>query len=163
MSKISAAEKIFCQNFAETHDLKTAAVRAGLNSGNGAAAALPLLERSEIRREISRWEKIRRSREAEIVAGMRRLAFGSVSDAVRLMLSDEAPAVAELECMDFFNISEIKRQKNGGLEIKFFDRLKALELLAEHAGESGGALSGFLKALSAGEKVSKPIPEDSRG
>ena len=34
-----------------------------------------------------------------------------------------------LENMDLFNISEIKKVKGGGVEIKFFDRIKALEKL----------------------------------
>lgn len=33
--------------------------------------------------------------------------------------------------MDLFNISEIKRKKGGDIEIKFFDRLKALEKLQQ--------------------------------
>ena len=32
---------------------------------------------------------------------------------------------------DLFNVSEIKRVKGGGVEIKFFDRQKALEKLEE--------------------------------
>ena len=35
-------------------------------------------------------------------------------------------------------ISEIKRNKDGMLEIKFFDRLKALEKLGEHADDGSG-------------------------
>ena len=38
------------------------------------------------------------------------------------------PENANLEEMDLFSVSEIKRGKNG-VEIKFFDRLKALEKL----------------------------------
>ena len=37
----------------------------------------------------------------------------------------------ELSKLDLFNVAEIKRQKGGTVEIKFFDRLKALEKLAE--------------------------------
>lgn len=36
-----------------------------------------------------------------------------------------------IEKMDLFNVSEIKRQKGGAIEVKFFDRLKALEKLSE--------------------------------
>ena len=32
---------------------------------------------------------------------------------------------------DLFNVSEIKRIKGGGVEIKFFDRQKALERLSD--------------------------------
>ncbi len=40
--------------------------------------------------------------------------------------------------MDLFNISEIKRKKNGDIEIKFFDRLKALEKLTDISDLSSG-------------------------
>ena len=33
--------------------------------------------------------------------------------------------------MDLFNISEIKKPKDGAMEIKFFDRIKALEKLEQ--------------------------------
>ncbi|MDR3344748.1 MAG: terminase small subunit [Oscillospiraceae bacterium] len=150
MFVLTGAEKLFCQIFAETHDLRAAFSRSCLTAGaecDCETAALALLERADIRREVTRWEKLRRAREAEIVAGFRRLAFGSVTDAVRLLLAQEVPATEELERMDLFNVSEIKRPKGGGLEIKFFDRLKALELLAAHSAEEDGALGGFLKAL----------------
>jgi hypothetical protein len=164
MAALSITEKLFCKIFAESHDARSSAARAGVVARqavplpmdtassptlqNAEATAFALLERADIRREISRWEKLRRTREAELQAGIRRLAFGSVTDAVRLLLSEDTPTADELERMDLFNVSEIKRPKGGGLEIKFFDRLKALELLAAHSGEEDGALGGFLKALS---------------
>ena len=52
------------------------------------------------------------------------------------------------EKLDLFNVSEIKRPKGGGLEIKFFDRLKALEHLEQlcTGGDEDSALP-FYKAL----------------
>ncbi len=50
--------------------------------------------------------------------------------------------------MDLFNIAEIKRPKGGGLEIKFFDRLKPLERLAEmSADEAADSAIPFYQAL----------------
>jgi len=37
--------------------------------------------------------------------------------------------------MDLYNISDIKRKKGGDIEIRFFDRLKALEHLQQLACE----------------------------
>lgn len=59
-----------------------------------------------------------------------RLAFGCVSDAIKLLYCEEAEKDS-IEQMDLFNISEIKRKKGGDIEIKFFDRLKALEKLQQ--------------------------------
>ena len=61
-------------------------------------------------------------------AGYYRMAFGGVSDALRLLYTARTTE-KELSEMDLFMISEIKKPKDGMLEIKFFDRLKALEKL----------------------------------
>ena len=65
----------------------------------------------------------------EYTEGLRHLAFGEIQDAVRLLYAPEEQILPALGEMDLFNISEIKRPKGGGMEIKFFDRLKALEKL----------------------------------
>lgn len=82
----------------------------------------------------------------KILRGYEKLAFGSVTDAVRLLFleGDEC----RLDTMDLFNVAEIKRPKGGGMEIKFFDRIKALQCM--EAVEDGGTSGGFLQALEAG-------------
>lgn len=62
-----------------------------------------------------------------VMIGYERLAFGSTADAFRLMMADEPPDVSQL---DLFNVAEIKKPKDGAMELKFFDRLKALEQLS---------------------------------
>ncbi|MFR1110288.1 MAG: hypothetical protein ACLSDO_04085, partial [Anaerotruncus colihominis] len=47
---------------------------------------------------------------------------------------------------DLFHAAEVKLAKTGGVEIKFFDRLRALSMLAEMGGTSGG--DALLEALS---------------
>ncbi len=69
-----------------------------------------------------------------------RLAFGCVSDAIKLLYCDQSDEKS-IENMDLFNISEIKRKKGGDIEIKFFDRLKALEKLQQLCDEKD-ALTG---------------------
>lgn len=54
----------------------------------------------------------------------------------------DSPSKAQLENMDLFLVSEIKRPKDGAMEIKFFDRLKALEKL-----ENDNSLSDNAKSL----------------
>ena len=90
--------------------------------------ALRLLRRQDIAQEITRIDKQREATQKDISIGYQRLAFGCISDAVKLLFSDEV-STEEIEKMDLFNISEIKRKKGGDIEIKFFDRLKALEKL----------------------------------
>lgn len=78
--------------------------------------------------------------------GLERLAFGDITDAVRLIYMEE-PQDSEITELDLFNIAEIKRGKNG-VEIKFFDRLKALEHLAELSAESNDGAEPFYRALN---------------
>lgn len=62
----------------------------------------------------------------------RKLARGRINDAVRLLFEPQEPA--DLKKMDFDCIVAIK--KNGkGVEIKFADRLKAAQMLAQLGGE----------------------------
>ena len=93
-------------------------------------SAIKLLRRQDIIQEISRIDKQREATQKDISIGYHRLAFGCISDAVKLLFSDEI-SPEEIERMDLFNISEIKRKKGGDIEIKFFDRLKALEKLTD--------------------------------
>ena len=58
------------------------------------------------------------------------MAFGCFADAVSLLFKDEI-SPEEIKQMDLYNISDIKRKKGGDIEIKFFDRLKALEHLQQ--------------------------------
>lgn len=89
--------------------------------------------------------------EEKVLEGYRRIAFGDVSDPVRLLFCEEVTPRA-LKNMDLFTISEIKRPKGGGMEIKFFDRIRALQCMQElGAEESGGC--GFYRALEDGAKA----------
>ena len=119
--------------------------------------ALKLLRRRDIAEEIARIDKQREATQKDIAIGYRRLAFGCISDAVRLLFSDEV-SPEEIEKMDLFNISEIKRKKGGDIEIKFFDRLKALEKLEDiwSSGQEDEESSLFLAI----EKGAKALRDD---
>lgn len=65
-----------------------------------------------------------------VAAGLYRLAFGDVNEIVRTVL-DESSDLSGLMTANLFNVSEVKRVKGGGVEVKFFDRQKALEKLLE--------------------------------
>ncbi len=119
-----------------------AAKRAGY-SKNAEQTGEKLLCRKEIADEI---EHLARQREKSLAnmasVGYQRLAFGNISDAVSLLYM-ENPSRADLSTMDLFLVSEIKRPKDGSMEIKFFDRLKALEKLESKSDEEIGVKSLF--------------------
>lgn len=79
------------------------------------------------------------------------MAFGNISDAVSLLYM-ENPSRADLSSMDLFLVSEIKRPKDGSMEIKFFDRLKALEKL-ESRQESENGVQNLFDAIDEGAKA----------
>ena len=109
-------------------------------------------------REIERLDESRKQTEKDISAGYFRLAFGCVSDAVKLLFSDDVD-IEKIEEMDLFNISEIKRKKGGDIEIKFFDRLKALEKLSEVGSVCGDSEESSL--FSAIEKGARALKEET--
>ena len=80
---------------------------------------------------------------ADVTRRLAELAFGQPNDCVRLALDE----TAELEKLDLSLLSEVKRSEKGMVEIRLIDRLKALELLGQWAGEDKNGLEDLLKAL----------------
>ena len=92
-------------------------------------------------------ESLRRT----VEEGYRRLAFGPVGDAVRLMLAEEGDWV-DYPHLDLFNVAELRRGK-GTMEMKFGSRLEALDRLAQLAREEeSGGLESFCAALGQGAR-----------
>ncbi len=86
----------------------------------------------------------------KILEGYEKIAFGSIADPVRLLFCEDI-SYRTLKNLDLFSVSEIKRAKGGAMEIKFFDRLKALECM-ENFSASNNATPSFYKALLDGAK-----------
>ena len=124
--RLTKKELLFCHCFALYANAREAASKSGYASPE--RAGMKLMAKKEIQEEIGRLS-LQKAEKNEIICGLKRLAFGSVADCLKLILSDPEEKF-DIEGMDFFNISEIKKPKGGGLEIKFFDRFKALEKLS---------------------------------
>lgn len=145
-----AAWYVSCGN---AHD---AAVFCGAKKNAGLIGLKMMTDRT-VRRRIA--ELRSKSVNPDPISGLRRIAFGRNNDAVRLaasaaMPAEEGAAVGASEIlrsigeMDLFGVSEIKYGKNG-VEIKFFDRLKALETLKneqthEREADSAAAIIGAI-------------------
>ena len=80
---------------------------------------------------------------SDVTRRLAELAFGKANDCVRLALEDD-PQRGRL---DLSLLSEVKRNDKGTVEIKLIDRLRALEQLAQVAGEDTQDLEAFLQAL----------------
>ncbi len=125
MKKLSRKEKLFCLYYAQSRNGREAAAKAGFTLPEQAAARL--LQNARVRQELNALARESGAEIGELVAGYRKLAFGSGTDALRLLFDSVQPE--DFDALDLFNVAEIKKPKDGALEIKFFDRLKALEHL----------------------------------
>ena len=122
--------KDFILAFVKGGSAEEAAICAGVSPLRARLEGLRLLSRRSVRRRIERYRREMSQTSDDARAGLSRLAYGRANDAVALAFADEiTPAM--LAAADLYNVSEIKRVKGGGVEIKFFDRQKALERLAE--------------------------------
>lgn len=148
--KLTKKELLFCHSFALYANAREAASKSGYASPE--RAGMRLMSRKEIRDEIEKLILKKTSRE-EVICGLKRLAFGSVADPMKIILSDGNGSF-DTESMDLFSVSEIKKSKGGGIEIKFFDRLKALEKLSALCEQSDGDSSmPFYEAIRKSAKA----------
>lgn len=154
-------EKEFCRLMTVTADPIKAAREAGYKNPERIWPELAAREEivSEIRR---RCENIRSVYEHTAVCGLYKLAYGGVSDALTLLYRDDL-SEGDLRSLDLRNISEIKRTDKG-IEIKFCDRIKAVDKLREllssvsEQGNGSGLLDAILMSAEAlGSQVGSEI------
>lgn len=88
MKKLSEKEALFCAYAAEGADPRGCAARAGYSVVPSRAAAR-LLAREDIRNRIKQLQEERQSC-SRVESGLRKLAFGSSADALKLLLGGEA-------------------------------------------------------------------------
>ncbi len=157
--RLNKAERLFCRWYCATGNARESAARAGFVD-SPEEKGLELLSKEHILRELKKG--MARERELlrlKAMKGLERVAFGSVSDAVRLICG--GAQLSELDSLDLFLISEIKKPKDGAMEIKFFDRLKALDSLAGEFDEGSGSAIPFYNALNdAAKAVSGEAADD---
>ena len=129
-NKLTKKELDFCRWYAILRNPKEAALKSGytvLPEYRG----INLLSKKHIASKIKELEIENQTDSNLVSAGLSRLAFGSISDAVKLILSATSDNPPQPDTLDLFNVSEIKFTNGKGMEIKFFDRLKALEQLSK--------------------------------
>ena len=107
------------------------------------------MERKSVDRSLQKRIRAGEIRRQDVTRRLAELAFGRANDCVKLALED-APCLDEL---DLSLLSEVKRNEKGTVEIKLIDRLRALEQLAQTAGEPQTDLNNFLQALQGGEEA----------
>lgn len=95
----------------------------------------------------------KKSVDEQVRQALLELAVGGIGDAVSLLYLSDEEVMAKLPKLNLINISEIKRPKAGGMEIKFFDRIKACERLGGGNDSSQDKGLSFYEALEKGAET----------
>lgn len=127
----SEIKNLFALFYASGKNVKESALLAGLSEENAEREGLKLLKLRSTQKLIKRYRENSFSDEDAVKCGLSRLAFGEINDIMEVLLSDEPIGLNRLFKMNFFQISEVKKVKGGGIEVKLFDRQKAMEKLLE--------------------------------
>ena len=138
--ELKQKRKRFCYMYAVLGDPESAALQAGFARGEALGAALECLKSPVCRRHIAELRELLGD-SGSVLAGLRRLAFGSCNDAVRLAFSDELPPQNVLDTLDLYNVSEIagarRRSRGQGVRQDKGAR-KALRAGADAVGQRYG-------------------------
>ena len=143
--------KLFARMFVRLRNASETAVRLGIPASKAKQEGARMLSMPSVKRAVKRLDKADEQTLAYVKSGLSRLAFGQVNDAAALVFAEQ-PDAQQIANADLFNVSELKRVKGGGVEVKFFDRQKALEKLYELDGELRGQAKAedFMKAICQG-------------
>lgn len=106
------------------------------------------MERKSVDKPLKQRIRSGEIRRQDVTRRLAELAFGKANDCVKLALEENLC----LDKLDLSLLSEVKRNEKGTVEIKLIDRLRALEQLAQTAGEEKSDMDAFLQALQGGEE-----------
>ena len=152
LSHLTQRERQFCYNYVSTGNIKDSALMAGYKI-SPEMFGTKLLLRDDINKNLDiLYEQKKKNLIYKAFNGYERLAFGDTSDAIKLICAEDL-SFKNIEKMNLFNISEIKKPKEGSMEIKFFDRLKALEKLHQLNLFEEKNESNFYNAIERGVKA----------
>ena len=145
----AARRKRFCAGYLRTLDPERAAEEAGVKDG------WALLADEAVRQELAGMRTLRAGevRREDALRRLTELAFGRANDAVVLALSPERERL-DVQGLDLSAVSEFKVTEKGAVEIRFLDRIKALEalcLLLERQADEEGA-EDLIRALRGEEE-----------
>lgn len=145
-------EKLFCQFYTAYQFPKEAAIKAGYAENIAEKKANKLLNKNEIQQEIKNLKNNVDNQQLMHWATtvLKRIIFNNPNDAILLALKNEQLNDKQIEHMSLFTISEFKKFKDGSLEIKFIDKLKAIDNLVTIANnlQTSNNANNFLDALA---------------
>lgn len=151
-SEILKKRRRFAEIFVSCQDAELAALLSGISTASTAAEeSVKLLCGKRLQRRVERLLQSRRKLLANVRTGLERIAFNRCNDAVALAFADQSSLTRNaIRQMDLSCVSAIKRDKDGGVDIKLLDRQSALEALMrlDELESSCGSAEEFLNALN---------------
>lgn len=152
--KLTKRQRRFLCRIAEGSGIAEAAIRCGFSAENALETGLKILGSPEAAAYLEEIRSAKRQCGDSVEQGLEKLVCGKINDAV--ILAESAPdelTAEDVRALDLYSVSEMKIGK-GVCEIKFADRIKAAEKLAElRAGRAAdNAAQSFLDAIG-GEEV----------
>lgn len=148
--------RLFCCFYVKLGNVCEAALMAGFPKEAALYEGMKTLSMPQFADYIQELSgNLTKLRSTIVNTGLDRLAFGSSNDAAMLVFSDELPTPAQIKELDLFNVSEIKRVKGGGVEVKLFDRQKALEKIFEISSStnSENSAASFINAITGSDTM----------
>lgn len=130
----------FCRAYLRTMDPARAAEKIGRTDGE------MLLKDAGVKKLLHSWRNAESICRTDVVRRLCELAFGRANDAVKLALSPGGQADAE--GLDLSAVTEYK-VTDKGMEVKFIDRVRALEVLWNLLEDGEDRTERFLQALDA--------------
>lgn len=143
-------KKLFCCYFVKLGNIRESALKAGFPPETAMLDGIECMRSPYYRKLISKlYSDLHFSTDA-VMSGLERLAFGNSNDAVFLAFSEDMHSPDVISGLDLFNVSEIKKVKGGGVEVKFFDRQKAIEKMFEFSNScsSSSIADSFINAIT---------------
>lgn len=165
MPKLTEKQKRFVQEYLVDLNATQAAIRAGYSKKSAARIAVELLNKSQVCTELQRAMKNREKRveitQDMVLQELANIAFSNGADFVEIsggsaIVKDTTDIPAERRSA----IASIKDTKDG-IEVKTYDKLRALELVGRHLGMFDGKLQETSQnAVESFLKATKPNKED---
>ncbi len=161
-NELTERQKHFLYQFIKLRNVQEAAIIAGFPTKSAYRDGIKILRHPKALQFIQDSLVILNEFSGDIVrAGLDRLVTGRINDAVVLAFSDDGMSGEDIQKLDLYNVSELKRPKGGGCEIKFFDRQKAAETLHEMncSVRTGDAAQSFFAALKESAEIECSLAE----
>lgn len=145
-------ELLFCRYYYILQNAKEAAIKAGYSRFIAEKTAQKLLVREDIKECLDKMKSgFKKDQIFNLtITALKRIIFYRPNDVLVLALKSQELSEKQIENLDLFQISEIKKLKDGGFEFKFADRVKAIDSLISLIDKIGddSDVNDFLKALS---------------